>query len=185
MRRFLFAAIFSLVTVASPLAAATTLEPTADGIAIRDEAYRDHLVYIILEGGTSRVAKAPVKILLRTVVFTDAANGQFYSFHLKDVNMPATLHVNVELIPQGLWMDEETWKLKDLKVRKLSPEEVLHLRVELMADLAVAKENYREAYTGVACGGKGGVAAELCGMNAVATADRRIGVIEAKARARR
>lgn len=173
-------AILSLALV-GPLFAATTVEPTAEGLAIRTRAYREHLVYIVLNDGTTRAAKAPLKITSRSVTFTDADSKQLFLFQLADVNMPATLHVNNDLIPQGLWMDEQSYVMRDVQVRRLSPEEMDRMRVDLAADLAVAKENYREAYVGAACSGKVGVAAEMCAMNATATADRKIAVVEAKA----
>lgn len=169
--------------VSFPALAVTTPEPTADGLAFRDKAYRDRIVYIVLAGGENRAAKAPLKITERTVTFTDAADGQLYSLRVLDVDMPATVQLNTELIPQGLWVDAATYKLKDLEIRPLSPEELDQVRLQLGADLAVAKERYREAYTGAVCGGKSGASAQLCAMNATATADRRIKVIEAKAKA--
>ena len=182
MRTGLFS-LFFLALVGSPLAAATTYEPTADGLAIRAKAYREHLIYIILKDGTSRAAKAPLKITTRSVTFTDADSKALFLFQLADVNMEATLHVNNDLIPQGKWMDEKSYALKDLQLRPLDPEEMAKLRAELGADVEEAKEAYRDAYVSGACGGKTGAAAELCAMNAVASADRKIKVIEAKAKA--
>lgn len=171
-----------LAAIAASLPAATTLEPTSEGLAIRAKAYREHLVYIILKDGTSRAAKAPLKITSRSITFTDPDNKQPYLYQIADVNMPATLHVNNDLIPQGLWMDEQNFAMKDLQVRRLSPEELTAMHIDIAADLAAAKEAYRDAYVGAACSGKIDVAAELCAMNATASADRKIKVIEAKAK---
>jgi hypothetical protein len=177
MRRSLLA----LILLASPLAAATTLEPTAEGLAIRARAYREHLVFIILKDGTSYAAKAPLKITSRSVTFTDAADKQLYLMQLADLNMEATTYVNTQLIPQGRWMDEKSYALKDLELRALSYEELQRAIAEVDADLEEAKEAYRDAYTSAACSGKVGASAELCAMNATASADRKIKVIEAKA----
>ena len=174
--------VVAAAAVSLPALAVTTPEPTVDGLAIRDKAYRDRIVYIVLNGGDSHAAKAPLKITARTLTFTDAADGQLYSLQTRDVDMPATLELNNELIPQGRWVDEATYRLKDLELRALSPEEMDQMRLQIGADLAAAKEAYREAYTGAACGGSRGIAAQLCAMNASATADRRIKVIEAKAK---
>lgn len=176
-------AALAFLLCASPMLAATTLAPTDDGLAIRERAYRDHLIYIILTDGTSRAAKAPIKVTERTLTFVDPSTKQSYLYRLTDVNMEATLHVNNDLIPQGLWIDEETFKVRDLQLRQLSPEEMGQALAEVNADLEAAKEAYRDAYAGAACSGKVGVAAELCAINATASADRKIKVIEAKAKA--
>lgn len=69
-------------------------------------------------------------------------------------------------------MDENSLALRDLQIRDLTPEELDVALARVEAKLAASRERYREAAVSAECSGLGGVAGQLCAINATATADR-------------